>query len=118
LTIEGELYRPESVPLDIFASFKIVPTAVPKSIDFRPTSGPLEGEPLKGIYRCEGSEFTICRSLDAGAERPTGFAAPEDSRRLLVVWRRESARDLGTEPYHEPISRPTASFEELRRPIA
>ena len=70
------------------STFKIDATKKPKTIDFTYTSGFLKGKTIKGIYKIDGDDLTICRGLSPETDRPDEFAAPTDSGLLLVVWKR------------------------------
>ena len=129
LTIGGNFYRPQSASIDAPCSYTIDISTAPKSIDFypgnnsaaadttglRPDSG--QAGPLKGIYNLVAGDLTICRALTSGGERPNEFAVPAGSGRLLVVWTRIAQRVDDAASSHVPIKPPSASLEELKRPI-
>ena len=52
------------------------------------TDGDQKGKTVKGIYKVNGDDLTICRGLTEMEARPTEFAAPVDSGLLLVTWKR------------------------------
>jgi uncharacterized protein (TIGR03067 family) len=88
LVVEDNEYRPKLGASVAATTIKVDSSKIPHSIDFTYTAGPQEGQLVKGIYKIEGDDLTICRGLTDQAERPTEFAAPVDSNLLLVVWKR------------------------------
>jgi uncharacterized protein (TIGR03067 family) len=77
------------------STFKIDATKKPKAIDFTYTSGFSKGKTIKGIYKIDGDDLTICRGLGPESERPDEFAAPTGSELMLVVWKR--SKTVGAE---------------------
>jgi uncharacterized protein (TIGR03067 family) len=65
-------------------TFKIDPTAAPKSIDITFTDGPGKGNTQKGIYELKGATQKICWAAP-GKARPTEFEAKPKSGRILQV---------------------------------
>lgn len=61
------------------------PGVTPRTIDFATTGGSNAGERTYGIYRMEGTTWTICEA-QAGRPRPAEFSAPSGSGRMLVVF--------------------------------
>jgi uncharacterized protein (TIGR03067 family) len=88
LVIEDDVYRSKLGATVETSTFKIDATKSPKAIDFTYTSGFLKGKTVKGIYKIDGDDLTICRGLSPETIRPDEFAAPEDSSLLLVTWKR------------------------------
>ncbi len=88
LVVQDDVYRSKLGATAEAATFKIDATKSPKAIDFTFTSGFSKGKTIKGIYKLEGDDLTICRGLSPEAARPEEFAAPLDSGLLLVVWKR------------------------------
>lgn len=68
--------------------FKLDASKKPKEIDLTPSSGPAEGQTIKGIYELDGDTFKICYGPPEG-ERPKEFAAPAGSGNTLAVWKRD-----------------------------
>jgi len=64
------------------------PSKKPKQFDGKITEGSGAGETIRGIYEIDGESFRMCRGLQPENQRPEQFAAPADSGRLLVVWKR------------------------------
>jgi len=88
LIVEDDEYRPKLGTATSSSTIKVDSSKTPKEIDFTYTSGPQKGKVVKGIYKIFGADLTVCRGLSEGDLRPTDFAAPEGSGRLLVVWKR------------------------------
>jgi len=64
------------------------PTTKPKSIDAKPTAGPYKDMTLRGIYRLEGDEFTVCFAAP-GKERPKEFTTKSGTGTFVHVWKRQ-----------------------------
>jgi uncharacterized protein (TIGR03067 family) len=62
----------------------------PKAVDFTYTTGFQKGKTVKGIYKIEDTNLTICRAQTPDKERPSKFAAPAGSGLLLVVWKKSA----------------------------
>ena len=88
LVIEDDVYRSKLGATAETSTFKVDATKNPKEIDFTYTSGFLKGKTVKGIYKIDGDDLTICRGLSPETDRPDEFAAPADSGLLLVIWKR------------------------------
>ena len=88
LVVEDTDYRPKLGANAATSTIKVDSSKTPKEIDFTYTSGSQNGKTVKGIYKVAGDDLTICRGLTDRDDRPTDFAAPADSGRLLVVWKR------------------------------
>ena len=95
LLVVDDGYRSKLGATTETSTFKIDETRKPKTIDFTFSSGFLKGKSLKGIYKIEGDDLTICRGLSPETARPEEFAAPVDSGLLLVVWKRSKAVGAG-----------------------
>ena len=91
LIIEGDGYTATLGDRTVRSTFKLEGTTEPRPIDFTYDEGPQKGETVRGIYKLEGPTLTICRGLTSGDARPDAFAAPADSGRILVVWKRAGA---------------------------
>jgi uncharacterized protein (TIGR03067 family) len=95
LLIADDEYRTKLGATVEASTFKIDATKKPKAIDFTYTSGFSKGKTVKGIYKIDGDDLTICRGLSAESERPDEFAAPTGSELMLVVWKR--SKTVGAE---------------------
>jgi uncharacterized protein (TIGR03067 family) len=95
LYIEDDGYRSKLGATTQASTFKIDAAKQPKTIDFTYTSGFLKGKTVKGIYKIDGDDLTVCRGLNPDKDRPAEFAAPTDSGLLLVVWKR--SKTVGAE---------------------
>jgi uncharacterized protein (TIGR03067 family) len=88
LVVVDDEYRPKLGATVEASTFKIDATKSPKAIDFTYTNGFSKGKTIKGIYKIDGENLTICRGLSPEKDRPDEFAAPAGSELLLVVWKR------------------------------
>jgi uncharacterized protein (TIGR03067 family) len=88
LVVLDDVYRSKLGATAEASTFKIDATQSPKAIDFTFTSGFSKGKTIKGIYKIDGGDLTICRGLSPETKRPEEFAAPLDSGLMLVVWKR------------------------------
>ncbi|HUR52835.1 MAG TPA: TIGR03067 domain-containing protein [Gemmataceae bacterium] len=68
-------------------TFTLDPTKTPKTMDVKPTGGPLKGKLVKAIYKLDGDILTICYDHNAG-DRPTAFESKPDTTTLLVAYKR------------------------------
>jgi uncharacterized protein (TIGR03067 family) len=91
LTIKGSKWVMlfDSVGIEWKASFKLDPSASPRTIDYTETAtGDVEGRRVKGIYKIEGDTLTICRARgDGKGPRPTRISG-KDRGVVLMVWKR------------------------------
>jgi uncharacterized protein (TIGR03067 family) len=69
----------------ILSSWRIDPTARPKTIDEFRVSGALCRE---GIYELDGDELHFCYAATEGLSRPTDFTFDRGSFRRREIWRR------------------------------
>ena len=88
LLVADDEYRPKLGATVEASTFKIDASKKPKAIDFTYTSGFSKGKTIKGIYKIDGDDLTICRGLSPDNDRPDEFAAPTGSELMLVVWKR------------------------------
>jgi uncharacterized protein (TIGR03067 family) len=85
MEVKGEKYTAPNIA----ATFKLDPSKKPKAIDISYSEGPAAGQTVKGIYKLDGATLTICRALAEGSERPTEFAAPAGSGKMLFEFKRK-----------------------------
>jgi uncharacterized protein (TIGR03067 family) len=101
LTIEDDQYHAKLGTAASTSKIKVDSSKTPKEIDLTYTDGDQKGKTVKGIYRLNGDDLTICRGLTEMRARPTEFAAPVNSGLLLVTWKRSktfvSARNKAVE---------------------
>ena len=105
LVVEDNEYRPRLGASVTATTITVDSTKTPHSIDFSYTAGPQKGQTLKGIYKIDGNNLTICRGLIEQANRPTEFAAPVDTNLSLVIWKRAKT----------PISSKVKAIEQDRQ---
>lgn len=95
LVVMDDEYRSKLAADVETSTIKVDGTKSPKTIDFTYTRGFLKGKTVKGIYKINGDDMTICRALGPETNRPAEFAAQTDSGLLLVVWKR--SKTVGAE---------------------
>jgi uncharacterized protein (TIGR03067 family) len=78
---------------NIKASFELDPSKKPKAIDISYKEGPAAGHTVKAIYKLDDDALSICRPLDPEGDRPTEFAAPAGSGKMLLVFKRAKSGD-------------------------
>lgn len=66
---------------------RVNPFEVPKSIDSTDTAGRYAGKSIKGIYKFEDGQFTVCFA-PPGEPRPTDFNTKGKPGRIAHVWKR------------------------------
>ncbi|AMV40662.1 TIGR03067 domain-containing protein [Planctomyces sp. SH-PL62] len=64
------------------------PAADPRTIDVLADGGPGRDKTVRGLYKLEGDELTIC-TADPDEPRPTAFRADAGDRWTLMVFKRE-----------------------------
>jgi RNA polymerase sigma-70 factor (ECF subfamily) len=70
---------------ELKGTFKLTASVTPRQIDIVPTDN--KDRTMEGIYEFKGDELKLC--LCDGKPRPTEFTTQAESRRLLVVLKRE-----------------------------
>lgn len=76
---DGKSFAGTTVVLD--------PSKPPPALDVTSDGGPQRGRVIRGIYRLEGDELTICMAAPE-APRPTTFDASKGSGQTLMTFRR------------------------------
>jgi uncharacterized protein (TIGR03067 family) len=71
-------------------TFEVDPGKKPKALDLKLTEGDGKGGIIQGIYELDGDKFTFCGVR--GGPRPTEFAAPDASKAVLSVAKREKKK--------------------------
>jgi uncharacterized protein (TIGR03067 family) len=70
-------------------TFRVVPSAKPKAIDFEHTEGALKGKAWKGIYALDGNTLTICDNAPKlDRDRPGEFETRTGSGYILITFKR------------------------------
>ena len=70
-------------------TLKLDPSETPKAIDVIPDGGPQKDKVVRGIYRLEGDELTICMAAP-DAPRPKTFDGAKGTQQTLMTFRRRS----------------------------
>jgi uncharacterized protein (TIGR03067 family) len=70
-------------------TFTIDPTKKPKAIDVTITMDDKKAV-TKGIYEVSKDSFRICRTQEAGKDRPSAFAAKEGSGLAMATYKRQT----------------------------
>jgi uncharacterized protein (TIGR03067 family) len=83
--------------------YRLDPSTSPKQIDLMPQSGPNNGKTLKGIYKVEGDELTIChvlgRSKDFNqVQRPQAFDVKGNEAFVMLTFKRKSGSGPAPKP--------------------
>jgi uncharacterized protein (TIGR03067 family) len=69
--------------------FSVSPTRTPAHIDLTSVAGPTRGQTLRGIYRLEGGQLTLCWPLGEDRQRPTRFDTKGDRDWVVLTLVRE-----------------------------
>ena len=69
-------------------TFRLDPTAKPKTIDFKVISGFGKGKTDLAIYELDGDTLKICYAMGEGAKRPTEFKSVAGTKLYLVTYNR------------------------------
>jgi uncharacterized protein (TIGR03067 family) len=89
LTITGEKFTIDFEKNSDKGTIKLDPTKKPRQIDLSTDKdGPFKGRNLPGIYELKGDTIILCLEADK-TDRPTKFEAPEKTRFMLFVLKRE-----------------------------
>jgi uncharacterized protein (TIGR03067 family) len=88
LEITGDRHTVK-VGADTFVgTHKVDPAPKPKAIDSMDTEGRFKGQTIRGLYKLEGDQFTVCFA-EPGKERPKEFTTKSGTGHILHVWKRE-----------------------------
>jgi uncharacterized protein (TIGR03067 family) len=74
----------EGTTVLVQGSFRIDPTARPRTIDVIITQGAARGQVLQGIYDRDGDTLRVCLAARAGP-RPSEMSSKPDSGQTLMV---------------------------------
>ena len=88
LTIKGDKYLVDLGERKFEATIKIDPTKKLKTIDVTMMQNDQKAV-THGIYEVSKDAFKICRTMEAGADRPKEFSTKEGSGTALAVYQRE-----------------------------
>jgi len=93
---DGKSFSASTIVLD--------PTADPRAIDVHADGGPGRDKVVRGVYKLDGDELTLC-TAPPDEPRPTGFHAETDEPWTLMVFHREST-DEPAKPKPKPKPKP------------
>jgi uncharacterized protein (TIGR03067 family) len=82
-TFKGDTFVMEQEDKKAEGQLKVDPNRNPKEIDL------IGNQTMKGIYKLDGGELTLCLGGGPDAQRPTSFAAKPGSHAVLIVLKRE-----------------------------
>jgi uncharacterized protein (TIGR03067 family) len=88
LTLSGDKYTAKNGEITDSGTFKLNPSAKPKTMDITGTDGPNQGTTFLAIYELAGDTLKICYDL-SGDERPKEFKSNAGTQEFLVTYRRE-----------------------------
>jgi uncharacterized protein (TIGR03067 family) len=89
LVIEaGGAYTHTEGGVTTHGTFKLDPSADPRTIDITFTDGPQKGGKIEGIYKLKDDTYTLCFALD-NKPRPKEFSSKPDTGLVLEVFKRE-----------------------------
>lgn len=75
------------IGVTVEGTFKLDPTANPKTIETTQSAGPFKGQEMLGIYELDGDTLKLCYA-PPGKERPAEFATKPGSGWILSVQKR------------------------------
>lgn len=88
LVIKGDEHTVTIGDAVLKGTHKLDSSATPMTIDATDTAGPFEGMSLKGIFKVENDELTVCFAAP-GEDRPATFSTKDGKATLMHVWRRQ-----------------------------
>jgi len=88
VTVNGDKYIVDLGDRQFEATFTIDSTKKPKHIDVTMVMDEQKAVTL-GIYDVTKYTFKICRTMEAGRDRPTEFKTKEGSATVMAVYQRE-----------------------------
>ena len=88
LVIQGDHHTVNIGDAVLEGTHELDTTQSPMTIDAQDTAGPFEGMSLKGIFKVDGDELTVCFAAP-GEDRPDEFTTKTGKATLMHVWRRQ-----------------------------
>jgi uncharacterized protein (TIGR03067 family) len=92
-SVKGNKYTFEMGNLTEEGTLKLDADKKPATVDLTINSGPDKGKEQLGIYRVERDAIVLCLARPGDKERPTEFAAPENSTHMLLTIKRAKKDD-------------------------
>jgi uncharacterized protein (TIGR03067 family) len=92
MKLEGGKYEVKAENMDK-GTYKIDPSAKPKTIDVAGVEGPNAGKTLLAIYELDGDTLRICYGL-GGSPRPKEFKSPAGTPTLLLSYERKKKENV------------------------
>ena len=114
LVVVDDEYRPKLGATVEASTFKIDATKSPRRSISLIRAASRKGKTIKGIYKIDGDDLTICRGLSPEKDRPDEFAAPTDSELLLVVWKRSKTVGAAADEGHPGRAQAVRGDLEIR----
>lgn len=89
LVFEGDQFILKTQKGEMKGTYKLNPSASPKTIDMAMAEGPQKDKTAEGIYSLQGGTLKICLADAATKQRPTTFLTKPGSRQTLFELKRE-----------------------------
>ena len=101
---------PQGLDFQVQGELRLDETTTPRSLDWRKFTGP-DQQPLPevaAVYKIDGETFTVCNGGFLG-RRPKEFKPGDGVLNDLVVFRRPTAKDLGSAAEMAPAPAPSTA---------